>query len=382
MEMQDAVASKISQSTGAIFILLAVGMMIGSWMIAGTLPMMIYYGIQIINPHFLYVTTFLVCAIVSVFTGTSYGSAGSMGVIAVSIASTLGMSLPITAGAALSGAYFGDKLSPMSDTTVLAATVTNTDIYEHIRHMLWTTVPASIVGLIVYLIAGLNSGGGAVAASEVNTMMEQLTQMFHWNALLLLPLVIVLVGTAMKMATAPVMFLSGIVACLLGMGVQGYTLANVLNACVDGFNLSMVTASGFDASTVLPGVAKLVNRGGINSMLDLVLIVYCAYIYGGIYSCTGSLDVLLQKLLAKVKTTGGLITSTVASCLLMSFVSGVSYLCILVPGELFKDAYKARGLASCNLSRTLEDSGTVTTALIPWTGGAVFYGGDFGCRHS
>lgn len=377
-EMQTAVGNKIGQSTGALLILIGVGMMVGSWMISGTLPMMIYYGIQIINAKFLYVTAFLATAIVSILTGTSYGSAGTMGIVCMGVASTLGLSMPVTAGACVAGAYFGDKLSPLSDTTVLASAVTNTDLYDHIRHMLWTTVPASLLGLVVYFVVGINNPDTAINSELVNTMMSQLEQIYDWNIVLLLPVIIVLVGSALRYPTAPVMFISSMVACALAMGIQGFTFNDVFNACATGFKVDMVVRPDFDPSTVVYEVTRLINRGGMSSMMEMVLITIIAYIFGGIIACTGCLDILLEKLQSKVKTDSGIITSTVVSSLLMSLVAGVSYLSIIVTGELFKDVYKKRGLASCNLSRTLEDSGTVITALIPWTGGAVYMSGTLG----
>lgn len=378
-DMIDATSEKIGQSTEALFVLLAVGMLIGSWMSSGTLPMMIYYGIQIINPRFLYVTAFFSTAIVSIFTGTSYGSVGTMGVVVVSIASALGMSMPIAAGASVAGAYFGDKMSPLSDTTVLASAVTNTDIYEHIQHMLWTTVPASLLGLAVYLIAGLRTPAGGGTDSElVATMMEQLSQIYDWNLLLLLPLAIVLVCSAMKLPTVPVMFGSSMLACGLGMGIQGFSFVNVMTACARGFRVTMVPAAKFDASTAIDGVTRLINRGGMSNMMEMILIVYCVYLFGAIISRTGCLDVMLHKLQTKVKSDAGIVISTVAACLLICLVCGVSYLAIIIPAELFRDVYKKRGLASCNLSRTLEDSGTVITALLPWSGGGVYMAATLG----
>lgn len=378
-EMLDSVSNKIGQATGAIFILIGVGFMVGAWMISGTLPMMIYYGIQIINAKFLYVTAFLATAIVSILTGTSYGAVGSMGIVVMGIASTLGLSMPIAAGATVAGAYFGDKLSPLSDTTVLASAVTNTDLYDHIRHMLWTTVPASLLGLVVYFIAGINTHiNGAVTMELVDTMLEQMEQIYTWNPLLLLPIVLVLVGCALKYPTAPVMLGSSVVACVLAMIFQGFSFHDVCTACASGFSVNMVVRPGFDPSAIIPELAKLINRGGMSSMTEMVLITLIAFIFGGIVSCTGCLDLLLERLQSKVKTDSGIITSTVAASLLMSLVAGVSTLSIIVTGELFSDVYKKRGLASCNLSRTLEDSGTVVTCLIPWTGGAVYMSGTLG----
>lgn len=378
-EMLDSIGKKIGQSTGALFILIGVGLMVGSWMISGTLPMMIYYGIQIINAKFLYVTAFLATAIVSVLTGTSYGSVGSMGIVVMGVASTLGMSLPIAAGATVAGAYFGDKLSPLSDTTVLASAVTNTDLFEHIKHMLWTTVPASLLGLIVYFIAGINTHvDGAVTMELVDTMVEQMDQIYSWNILLLLPVAIVLVGCALKFPTVPVMIGSSVVACILAMVIQGFSFSDVCSACASGFSVNMIHRSGFDPALIVPQLTKLINRGGMSGMMETVLITLIAFSYGGIVSCTGCLDLLLEKLQTKVKTDSGIITSTVVASLLMSMVAGVSTLSIIVTGELFSDVYKKRGLASCNLSRTLEDSGTVVTSLIPWTGGAVYMSSTLG----
>lgn len=377
-EMQAAVGDKIGQSTGAILILIGVGMMVGSWMISGTLPMMIYYGIQIISAKFLYVTAFLATAIVSVLTGTSYGSAGTMGIVCMGIASTLGLSMPVTAGACIAGAYFGDKLSPLSDTTVLASAVTNTDLYVHIRHMLWTTIPASILGIAVYLIVGIHNPDAVISSELVDNMLRQLREIYNWNILLLLPVIIVLVGSALQYPTSPVMFLSSMVACALAMVIQDFSFNDVFSACASGFKVSMVNHPGFDSSAVIPEIIRLINRGGMSSMMEMVLITIIAYIFGGIIALTGCLDLLLQKLQSKVRSDAGIITSTVISSLLMSLVAGVSYLSIIVTGELFSDVYKKRGLASCNLSRTLEDSGTVVTCLIPWTGGAVYMAGTLG----
>ena len=295
------------------------------------------------------------------------------------VASTLGLSLPIAAGATVAGAYFGDKLSPLSDTTVLASAVTNTDLFEHIRHMLWTTAPASILGLVVYFIVGINTHvDGAGTMELVDTMVEQMDRIYNWNLLLLLPVVIVLAGCALKFPTVPVMIVSSVVACILAMIFQGFSFNDVCTVCASGFSVNMINRPDFDPSIIVPQLTKLINRGGMSGMMETVLITLIAFSYGGIVSCTGCLDLLLDKLQTKVKTDSGIITSTVVASLLMSLVAGVSTLSIIVTGELFTDVYKKRGLASCNLSRTLEDSGTVVTSLIPWTGGAVYMSSTLG----
>jgi NhaC family Na+:H+ antiporter len=212
-EMLEEISNKIAKGMPAILILITVGAMVGTWMAAGTIPLMIYWGVQIVNPKFLLVTAFLITAVVSVVTGTSWGSVATMGVALMGIASTLGVSLPATAGAVIAGSYFGDKMSPLSDTTNLAPIAAGSNLYEHIGHMFYTTIPATIVSLIVYAVAGMNADVSAGANSEtVTSMLSQLDAMFNWNILLLLPVVIVLAGSLLQKPTIPVMLLSTIVA--------------------------------------------------------------------------------------------------------------------------------------------------------------------------
>lgn len=372
-EMLDEISNKIAKGMPAILILITVGMLIGSWKASGTIPMMIYYGIQMVNPQYLLVTAFLITALVSVVTGTSWGSVGTMGVALMGIASGLNVSLPATAGAVIAGSYFGDKMSPLSDTTNLAPISAGSDLYGHIRHMFWTTVPATIVSLIVYAVAGTRASSGATHNSEaVQVMLSTLNMMYSWNWLLLLPVVIVLVGSIVKMPTIPVMLGSSIVASIMAIFIQHITLANVLKCMVSGFNVSMITASGFNPKAVAWAVTRLINGGGMASIMSTTLLVFCAFCFAGIMSRAGCLRVVLQKLLSIVKNTGGLIASTVVACLTMVLTTGSSYLSILIPGEMFRDAYKAKNLAAVNLSRTLEDSATVVVPLVPWSAAGAY----------
>lgn len=377
-EMLEGIVEKLSKTMGATLILIIVGLLIGTWMISGTIPMMIYYGIKLVNPQFLLITAFLICAIVSTFTGTSWGTVGTMGVALMGIATGLGVSLPATAGAVVAGSYFGDKLSPLSDTTNLAPIAAGSELYEHIKHMMYTTIPAFIISIVVYGVVGIGAGNAAVATPEkVQVLLDTIDLLFKVDGinilLLLLPVAVVIYGSVTKKPTLPVMLTSAALAVILGIFVQGFTTADALASTVGGFHVSMAKhIQGFDPTKATYEVTRLLHRGGMSSMMGTLLLAYSAFGFGGIISKAGCLEVILEKILASVKSVGGLVTSTVLSCLTMALVTGSSYLSILIPGELFKDTYKARGLAAKNLSRTLEDSGTVVVPLVPWSMAGVY----------
>ena len=372
-DMLDEISQKIAKGMPAILILITVGAMVGTWMTSGTIPMMIYYGVQIVSPKWLLVTAFLITCLVSVATGTSWGSVATMGVALMGIASALGVNPAATAGAVIAGSYFGDKISPLSDTTNLAPLAAGSNLDEHIGHMFWTTVPATIVSLVVYAIVGLNANTAAGATSEaVTNMMAQLDQMYDWNILILLPVILVLAGSLLKLPTIPVMILSTVVAGVEGIFMQGISLGNVLTSTVSGFNVTMITRPGFDAANAAFEVTKLLNRGGMNGIMSTTLLVFCAFCFAGIMSRAGCLEVVLKAILSVAKTTGSLILATVISCITMALTTGNSYLSILIPGEMFRDAYKERGLHPKNLSRTLEDAGTVLVPLVPWSAAGAY----------
>lgn len=372
-EMFDEIASKIHKSLGALLLLIVVGTIIGTWMASGTIPMMIYYGIQIIAPKWLLVTAFILCAIVSISTGTSWGSVSTVGVAIMGIAVGFGSNLAAVAGAVVAGAYFGDKLSPLSDTTNLAPIAAGSELYEHIKHMLWTTVPASIISLIVYAFVGLNgSSTGNATSQTVIDMINGFESMYTFNLLLLIPVLIILLGSIFKMPSIPVMLISATVAGAEAIIFQNIAIKDVFVSFVDGFNINMITVPNFDAAAVMPEIAKLVNRGGMMSMMGTILVILCAYAFSGIMSSAGCMEIILEKMMKSVKNDGTLILYTVLSCILMAMTTGAVHLTILIPGELFKDAYIKRGLSPVNLSRTLEDAGTVTVPIVPWSASGVY----------
>ncbi|WP_188732894.1 Na+/H+ antiporter NhaC [Oceanobacillus neutriphilus] len=375
-EILTSVSEKIGKIMPAILILITVGFMIGSWMIGGTIPMLIYYGLEIISPKFLLVTAFLVTAIVSIFTGTSWGSAGSIGVAFMGVAIGMDTNLAAVAGAVVSGAYFGDKLSPLSDTTNLASLSTGVDLYEHIKHLIWTTGPGFIVAGVVYLIAGyIISGGTGSIPDNVYLIMDTLRETFHWNLLYLLPLAIVLAGAIMKKPTIPVMLIASFIALINAMVFEGASISQVVIATVNGFDISMV---GLEPSQVVEDIPNLLDRGGMMSMMNTLLIAICAITFAATMMVSDSLNVIIRNLLKLVKGTGGLILTTVITGLTTIGVTSNGQVSIIIPGESLKDAYVKRGLHPKNLSRTIEDSVTVIEPILPWTAAGAYMAGTLG----
>ena len=290
------------------------------------------------------------------------------------IAGGLGVSLPATAGAVVSGAYFGDKLSPLSDTTNLAPMAAGAELYEHIKHMLYTTIPATVLAMVVYVVIGLNTSVGTAVSDTAEIMKTQLSGMFNFNPIILLPMLVVVLGSILKWPTLPTMAGSGFLGIILGVVVQGFSLTDGFAALVSGFNVSM---TGFEGEAA-PEIVSLLNRGGVNSMMGTSILVFSAMCFAGIVSVSGMLDKVLELLLTRVKNTAGLVCSTIAACFTVALTTGNSYLTILIPGQLFSDAYKRMGLAAKNLSRTLEDSGTVLVPLIPWSAAGAYMAATLG----
>lgn len=365
-DMINGISDKIYSSLPSLFVMVCVGAMIASWMVSGTIPMMIYYGIKIIDPQFLFVTAFLVTAIISTFTGTSFGSAGTAGVAVMGIAIALGVPLEIAAGAVISGAVFGDKLSPFSDTTILAPIAAGSELYEHIRHMLYTTGAATITCLIAYTFIGFSMPVEAMANPEtVNAVLKNLEALYSFNWILLLPPILVFYGAYTKKPTIPMLLFSSLLGIIFGMIFQDFTLKTAMMAFVNGFKVDMLSSSSHVES--VKAITTLLNRGGLMGMMSTVLLVFCAFAFAGIFSKAGCIEVILTKIVNSITSVGNLIAATVGSTLFMSIVTGSSYLALLIPGEMFKDLYKKFGLEAKNLSRTLEDAGTCAVPIVPWS---------------
>ena len=372
----EEISLKISKIWGALLILVIVGFMIGSWMIGGTIPMLIYYGLKLINPKYLALTAFLLTSIVSILTGTSWGSAGTIGVAFMGVAVGLDVNLAVIAGAVVSGAYFGDKLSPLSDTTNLASAVCEVNIYEHIANQMWTTGGSAIIAAIFYFIYGqFYITGSGQTPETVLALMKTLNEMFNWNIILIIPLLVVLIGSITKKPTIPVMLLASFIALFNAFIFQGASIDNIINATLNGFNVGML---GYDETAVIPDLVKLLHRGGMMAMMNTLLIAICAISFAGTMSVTGGLDTLISKLTEKISSTFQLVASTIVICLITTGVTSNGQASILMPGEALKDVYKKKGLHPKVLSRTLEDSVSCTECLIPWTAAGAYMAATLG----
>ncbi len=380
-QMEKAIAVKIEKVMPAELILICVGLLIASWMYSGTIPMIIYWGVQLISQKFIIVSTFLSCAMFSIVTGTSWGSAGTAGLAMMSIATGMNANLAAVAGAAYAGAIFGDKLSPLSDTTILASLVAEQDIFKHIHNMLFTTVPAAVIGIVIYLIIGTQSAASEIAMPEnTRAMMETLDALFNFNPIVLLPMVIVLAGSITKKPSVLVMLASVVTAFLIGVFIQKLSFADGINCLMNGFTCDYLAKAHpeFDMSTISKDAVRLLQRGGLMSMMEAMLVTICAYSFAAIVELAGCLRVALKSILQKVRTVGGLIASTVFSGLLLAGVGGDTWVSILMTGELFRDKYVDMKLSTLAMSRTLEDTCTMSIGLFPWTASGVYYAGVFG----
>ncbi|WP_413505111.1 Na+/H+ antiporter NhaC [Serratia grimesii] len=369
-----SISQKIAKTMPALLILISVGLLIGTWMAGGTIPLMIYYGLKLINPAMLYVTALLVTSVVSVCTGTSWGSAGTVGVAFMGVAMGMDANLAATAGAVVAGAYFGDKLSPLSGDTNLAAMAAQVDLYEHIGHLLYTTLPSLILSAVVMFFYGMSGDlAGAAIPDKVLLITSGLAGIYHFNLLLLLPVAIVLYGSITKKPTIPVMLVSALVAMANASFIQGFAFHDVVKSAVDGFNVSMV-----GNQDVNPVLSNLLNRGGMNSMMSTLLICFCALSFAGTLALSGALEVIVHALLKLVHSTGTMILATLACGLTMISVTCNGQISILIPIEMLRNAYIERGLHPKNLSRTVEDSATIFEPILPWTAAGAYMAGTLG----
>ncbi len=366
-DLQASIIEGIAKALPAVLILVSVGALIGTWIAAGTIPLLVDLGLKTISPHVFLVTACVISSVISLFTGTSWGTVGTMGIALIAIAHGLGIPPGAAAGAIVSGAYFGDKLSPLSDTTNLAPIAAGSNLFDHIRHMVWTTAPAWLLGLVVYLVVGLQATGD-VPRDQITAISAAIGQNFVLSPWLLLPALIVLYFAVRKRPTIPGILLSAAVAGVLAVVVQDQPIAAVVDASV----------TGYVADTGVAALDDLLSRGGMAPMMEVTLIVFAAFAFAGIVTRAGALDVVLERTLALARGAGGLIAATAASTVFTALITGSSYLTILLPGELFAPAYRRRGIAAKTLSRTLEDSGTVVVPLIPWAAAGVFMSATLG----
>ncbi len=371
--IQRVTGEKLAAVLPAVLILLSIGLMIGSWVLSGTIPTMVYYGILLIRPDYMVLTAFLATGVMSLCTGTSWGSAGTIGVALMGMGLAMELPLGPTAGAIVSGAYLGDKLSPLSDSTNICAIGAGADLYRHIRNMLYTALPSAFLACLVYALLGTATPTPddrlPEAAFQLLNELEA-TYSLHW--IVLLPPLLVVTGVLLKQAPALTIVLSSVLALALGVAWQGFSLQQAVAAGIGGFDIGMLERTGFDSVSASSLLRTLLNRGGLFSMSNTLLVIIAAFLLASGMELSGGLDRLVGGLLRGVRSTFGLVAASMsAGALVISLTSHGGVTALLV-GGLFQEAYREYEMAAENLSRVLEDSVTIVEPLMPWTVSAIF----------
>ena len=368
-DFEQAVSDKVGGVSSAIIILLLIGALGGAWMVSGVVPTIIYYGMEIMSPKWFLVSACLICSLVSVLTGSSWTTIATIGVALMGIGKALGFSEAWIAGAVISGAYFGDKMSPMSDTTVLASSTVGTPLFTHIRYMLYTTVPTYFITLTIFTVVGL--GQGEMVTSHVATVQHGLQQTFIISPWLILVPVLTFVLILMRLPSMVVLFLATLLGVVAAVLCQTHLLDQVAGITHEGIaqrirGAFIIVYGSTDLDTGMPELNDLVATKGMAGMLNTIWIILCAMAFGAAMTATRMLESIMQALLRLVRGTVSLVASTAFSGMFLNIVSADQYLSIILTATMFGDTYKKNGYESCLLSRTCEDSATVTSVLIPW----------------
>lgn len=369
-ELEEGIVNSISSAMGAILILLMIGALSGTWLISGIVPAMIYYGLDILNPTIFLFAACVVSAIVSLATGSSWSTAATVGIALIGIGKAMGIDQGVVAGAVISGAYFGDKMSPLSDTTNLAPAMAGTDLFTHIRYMALTTGPSIVITLIIFLIWGFTLDTSA-NVGEVALVQEAIAQKFNIHLGLFIVPAVVVILIVKKVPALPALLLGTLLGGAFALifqpqlidgisGIEGNTLESYYGAMMQAMfgDVSLVTGNKM--------VDELLSSGGMYGMLSTVWLILTAMVFGGVLEKTGMLKRIAKSIIGMAKSTGSLVASTAATCITFNVTASDQYIAIVVPGRMYRNTFKDRGLAPENLSRTLEDSGTVTSVLIPW----------------
>lgn len=381
-QLEEAIISGVTIALKPILILFSVGLLIGSWILSGTVPTMIYYSLLILDPSIFYAASCVICGLIALSIGSSWTVAGTIGIALIGAAAGMGLSLEITAGAIISGAYFGDKMSPLSETTNLSPAVAGTDLFTHIGHMVWTTLPSITIALILYTIIGFNIDSSA-SAEDLDITMRLLQDNFTINLIMLLPVIALLVMAHKKLPAIPTILVGAMLGVALAVIFQQQAILNMGSGTGNVF-LAMfkgVWQTLFDGFTLQSGnttLDELMTRGGMSSMLTTVWLILCAMVFGAVMDHTGLLRCLVNYALSFVHSTGSLIATTVFTCIGANIITSDQYIAIVLPGRMYKLEYERRLLDPKNLSRTLEDAGTLTSPLIPWNTCGAYMSGTLG----
>lgn len=364
------VSNSIASTTPAIIILLLIGSLAGTWLISGIVPTMIYYGLQILNPKIFLVAAAIICAIVSLASGSSWSTIATVGIALLGIGNALDISNGLTAGAIISGAYFGDKMSPLSDTTNLAAAMAGTDLFTHIRFMMYTTIPSFVISLLIFLFIGL-SMDNTQNSDDITNLLMAIESSFNISPWLFLVPVIVLLLIMKKVPALPALFAGTLLGGIFAIIFQPHLIIELSGIDSNFFQasyVSIINAMGSETSinTSNEMINDLLSSGGMYGMLNTIWLIICAMCFGGVMEASGALKKISQSIIQYAESTGSVIATTACTCLFFNVTASDQYLSIVVPGRMYADTFKDKGLAPENLSRTLEDSGTVTSVLVPW----------------
>lgn len=370
--IHDSLERGIAVAIMPIFILLAVGALIGTWILSGTVPTLIIYGMQLMHPAYFYPATCLVCALVAMVIGSSWTVAGTLGVALIGVAQGMDMSLPVTAGAIISGAYFGDKLSPLSDTTNIAPAAAGSELFTHIRHMIWTTIPSICIALLLFTLVGIGESRQVASDGQFSDLPALLAGQFQIGWYLLIPLLVVFALAMLKFPAYPTILIGALLGAVFAVLFQPDAVVRL----ADNDSLSRPVAllsgawkamfAGHQASTGQEAVDSLLTRGGMISMLNTIWLVICAMGFGAVMESTGLLQRLIRSVLGAARSTASLILATLGTAIGCNIVAADQYMSIVLTGRLFRGEYERRNLAPVNLSRALEDAGTITSPLVPW----------------
>jgi NhaC family Na+:H+ antiporter len=367
--IQSMMSDAITRALPAIYIFILIGMVIASFMQSGTIATLIYYGLALLEPSTFLITGLLLCCLMSVVTGTSWGTVGTLGVVFIGIGTVMELPLPIVAGMVISGATFGDKLSPISDTTNLAAMSAETDLFSHIKAMLYTTVPTLVLVMLIMLVLGARYSGNHLPAAEINSIQAAIDASYNLNPLVtLIPLLVMVVFSIRKYSPQVSMSLSILAAAIIAIIYQGVDFVTVANSLW----------SNQAGTTGIENIDQLLGRGGINSMSWTLLLSIMALAMGGILHKSGFLEVLLAGVIKRIQGVTSLIAVTIISGFAGNVAMGEAYISIILNCQLFGKSYQAAGLRKSMLSRSVEEGSTLTTGLIPWTTAGAFYAATLG----
>ena len=376
--IQEKITKKVGESVPVLMILFAIGVLIGSWIVSGTIPMLIYYGISIISADWIYIFSFLICIVFSLLTGTSWGSAGTIGIVMIGISQIYGADIFITAGAVVGGSFFGDKLSPLSDTTNIASLATDVKLFDHIRSMIYTTLPSAIIAAIIYIclspaISGKSSGSTDVRLEQIEETLSSLDSIFQFNPLLLIPLAIVIYGSVRKKPIFITLLVSAWVAMILAVIFQPFSFTDIFNSFNKGFSTEMAQLSDISAD-----VLAILNRGGLYNLIEGIVISFLIFVFIGTLEVMDSITVAISGLMRNLKKQSHTVVAALTTTAFTNLTTSNQYATSFIIGEAFKKKFDQMKIPRKVLSRSIEDAGTMLENLAPWTPSGIFMASTLG----